>query len=90
MYSLPKEELNASHTISAVQYVADLMLTRRMDDWPIGPRQARHRELALYQERVFGRAARASAAPVGPIRRLPASPLGEANDGDGDRQIPIL
>ena len=38
VYSLPKEELNASHTISAVQYVADLMLTRRMDDWPIGPR----------------------------------------------------
>ena len=61
-FTLPEERLYDPQMISAVDFLADLMLQNQNMRWKIGPRGHAIRALTLYYERAFGNPATASDA----------------------------
>jgi hypothetical protein len=54
MFSLPLEELDDPQTTRAVEYLTNLLYTRRNTDLPVGPLGHAIRSLVLFEERMFG------------------------------------
>lgn len=54
VFSLPEERLTDPEIVESVDYLTNLMLSYRTQNWEIGPRGHAIRALALYDERVFG------------------------------------
>jgi hypothetical protein len=53
-FSLPQQRLHDQRMVAAVDFLANLLLEHRDQEWKIGPRGHAIRALALYHERAYG------------------------------------